>query len=200
MITSTSPLPWHLKCPVSQQPLTYAVILSPCGHEVHESCLNTAKTASGSQQCPVSGCPHGVESYQKNEHKSLSTQKYLETYEDSRTFLATLIPYVMSYPGIRGQFGGDGLILQSHNGSAIQMIFLARKENFYLVLGQKEEGNDFCLFLLANKILYRKFQPNGIDYNVEIHDVPSLKRLINILYHENDLPNNYAEYLLSTIK
>lgn len=201
MITTTFPLPWHLKCPVSQLPLIEAVVLSPCGHEVNESCLKTAKTVSGLiKQCPVEGCPHGVESYLKNEHKSHSSSRYLQTYEDSRAFLNNTIPYKTNYPGNRGQFRGDGLILQSDNGSAVQMIFMARKEKYYLVLGLKGEGNEFCLFLLANNILYRKFQPNGIDYLIEIVDIPSMKKMINILYHENDLPNCYAEYLLSVLK
>lgn len=202
MIGTTMRIPWHLRCQASQLPLTEAVILSPCGHEINESSAKTAKVVTGAlRQCPVLDCPHGIVSYQRNESKCLSARKYVQTYEDSRYFLSMEIPLSLSclYPGIRGQFRGDGLILQSHNGSLVNMLVLSKKDEYSLVLGLRGDGNEFCHFLAVQQIPYKKLQPNGIDYVVEIEGQASMRKVINILSYENDLPDGYAEYVLSAI-
>lgn len=194
-------MPRHLRCHATQQPLTEALVLSPCGHEVNESALRVTKQATAVlKKCPVSDCPHAVDSFVKNRAKSQAALKFIQQFDENRYFLSLFGQLFGHYPGTRGYFRGDGLILQSHNGSLINMFFLAKRDEYALVLGVIGDGNEMCNFFAVNQIPYKKYQPNGIDYVVEIEEKRVIRKVINILNHENDFPDGYLEYLLSVLE
>lgn len=198
--TTEIPIFWYFRCAATLKPLTESVTIYPCGHEINESLIKTAKTVTETlKKCPVVGCPHAIERYEANPSRSLAVRKYIQCYPKIQSYLSYQFPLIGFFPGEPGTFRGAGWVLQSHNGSLINMIFLSKRENYALVLGLKGQGDEICHFFAANGIAYKKFQPNGSDFYLEIEEVSAMRKAIHIMSHFNNLPDGYAEYLLSLI-